>query len=280
LSSPAEPAEPAECAAEPAERDEFYADGLVARIYAPDRPGTLPGLVEVHGGAWNGLSYRSDDALNRELARRGIFVASLEFRQGPEGAYPKSICDVTAGIEWLAANRERFGLTRIGALGNSSGGHQVMLTALLPGEQGFTDVPPDRAARLDFVVLCWPVIDPVARYEWARTAGNRPGLAAKHLDYWGDAETMAEGSPQHVLAGTRHRHLPPALVIQGSDDENLPPGMLDTFVRAYREAGGQIKAEIFEGQGHNFVIRDFASDAARRAVDVISDFILTERPAA
>jgi acetyl esterase len=273
LSSPAD-------LSEPAERDELYADGLVARIYAPDRPVRLPGLVEVHGGAWNGLGYRSDDALNRELARRGIFVASLEFRQGPEGAYPKSIRDVTAGIEWLAANRERFGLTRIGALGNSSGGQQVMLTALLPGEPGFTDVPPARAARLDFVVLCWPVIDPLARYEWARTSGNRPGLAAKHLDYWGDAETMAEGSPQHVLARVRHRHLPSALVIQGSDDENLPAGMLDTFVRAYREAGGQIKAEIFEGQGHNFVIRDFASDAARRAVDVISDFILTGRPAA
>jgi acetyl esterase/lipase len=273
LSSAAEPTEPTE-------RDEFYAEGLVARIYAPDGPGRFPGLVEVHGGAWNGLSYRSDDALNRELARRGIFVASLEFRQGPEGAYPKSVRDVTAGIEWLAANRERFGLTRIGALGNSSGGQQVMLTALLPGEPGFTDVPAERAARLDFVVLCWPVIDPLARYEWARASGDRPQLAAKHRDYWGDAETMADGSPQHVVAGARHRHLPPALMIGGGDDANLPPGMLDAFARAYREAGGQIKAEIFEGQGHNFVIRDFASDAARRAVDVISDFILTERPAA
>jgi hypothetical protein len=56
--------------------------------------------------------------------------------------------------------------------------------------------------------------------------------------------------------------------------------MLDTFVRTYRAAGGQIEAETFEGQGHNFVIRDFATDAARHAVDVISDFILTERPAA
>jgi acetyl esterase/lipase len=124
LSSPAEPAEPAE-------RDEFYADGLVARIYAPGRPGRLPGLVEVHGGAWNGLSYR-----------------------------------------------ERFGLTRIGALGNSSGGHQVMLTALLPGEPGFTDVPADRAARLDFVVLCWPVIDPLARYAWGHDQ-RQPSYAGK-----------------------------------------------------------------------------------------------------
>jgi acetyl esterase/lipase len=265
--------------AEPAEHDEFYSGSLAARIYAPDGPGKFPALVEVHGGAWNGLSYRSDDALNRELARRGIFVASLEFRQGRDGAYPKSIRDVTAGVEWLAANRNRFGVTQIGALGNSSGGHQVMLTALLPGEPGFTQIPADRAVRMDFVVLCWPVIDPLARYQWAIT-GNRPALAGKHLDYWGDAETMAEGSPQHVVAGARYRHLPPVLVIQGSDDENLPQEMLGTFIRTYREAGGQIRAEIFEGQSHNFVIRDFASDDARRAVDVISDFVLTGRPAA
>ena len=266
--------------AQPAEHDEFYTEGLAARIYVPDGPGRFPALAEVHGGAWNGLSYLSDEELNRELARRGIFVASLEFRQGRDGAYPKSLRDVTAGIEWLAANRDRFGLTRIGALGNSSGGHQVMLAALLPGEPAFSEVPLDQATCLDFVVLCWPVIDPLARYEWAKARGNRPELATKHLDYWGDVKTMTEGSPQHVVAEGRHRHLPPVLVIQGGEDENLPPEMLDAFVRTYRGAGGQIKAEVFEGQQHNFVIRDFASDDARRAVDIISDFILSGSRAA
>jgi acetyl esterase len=265
---------------QPAGHDELYAEGLMARIYVPDGPGRFPALAEVHGGAWNGLSYLSDDALNRELAHRGIFVASLEFRQGRDGAYPKSIHDVTAGVEWLAGNRDRFGLTRIGALGNSSGGHQVMLTGLLPGEPGFTEAQPDQAARLDFVVLCWPVIDPAARYEWARTRANRPDLARKHLDYWGDIETMIEGSPQHVVAAGRHRHLPPVLAVQGGDDENLPPEMLDEFARTYRRAGGHITTEMFEGQPHNFVIRHFGSDDARRAVDIISDFVLTGGPAA
>jgi acetyl esterase len=260
-----------------AEYDVFYTEGLVARIYVPDVQGGSPGVVEVHGGGWNGLNYRSDEDLNRELARRGIFVASLEFRQGSDGAYPKSIRDVTAGIEWLAAERDRFGLTRIGVLGNSSGGQQAMLAALLPGAPLFTEVPPQTAVRLDFAVLCWPVIDPLARYEWAKNAGNRPELASKHLDYWRDAESMIDGSPQHVVATGRHLHLPPVLVIQGSEDENLPPEMLDTFVRTYREAGGRIKAEIFEGRSHNFVIRDFTSDDAHRAVDIMSDFILTER---
>jgi acetyl esterase len=268
---------------DPGGYDERYAevDGrrLVARVYVPDGAGPFPGLVEVHGGAWNGLSYLADDALNRELARRGIFVAALEFRQGRDGAYPKSIHDVTAGIEWLADNRDRFGLARIGALGNSSGAHQVMLAALLPGEPGFTERSPARAARLDFVVLCWPVIDPAARYEWARTRGGRPELASRHLDYWTDVETMIEGSPQHVVAGGRYRHLPPALVIQGSDDENLPPEMLPAFVDSYRRAGGQITAMIFENQPHNFVIRDFSAAAARRAVEAVSNFVLTGRPA-
>jgi acetyl esterase/lipase len=263
--------------------DECYARAggrdLVTRIYPPDGPGPFPGLVEVHGGAWNGLSYLADDALNRELARRGIFVAALEFRQGPDGAYPESIRDVTAGIEWLADNRDRFGLTRIGALGNSSGAHQAMLTALLPGEPIFTERTVAQATRLDFVVLCWPVIDPAARYEWARTSGGRPGLVSKHLDYWTDVETMIEGSPQHIVARGQYRHLPPVLAIQGSADENLPPQLLPAFTDSYRRAGGQITAVIFADQPHNFVIRDFASADARRAVGIISDFVLTGRPA-
>jgi acetyl esterase len=269
---------------EPGCYDARYAevDGrpLMARIYAPDGPGPFPGLIEVHGGAWNGLSYLADDALNRELARRGIFVAAVEFRQGRAGAYPKSVRDITAGLEWLADNRHRFRLTRIGALGNSSGGHLAMLAAMMAGESSYTERPSAQAIRLDFVVLCWPVIDPAARYEWARTNGGRPELAAKHLDYWTDTETMMEGSPQHLVAGGRHRHLPPVLVIQGGGDQNLPPEMLPAFVTAYRRAGGQITPVIFDHQPHNFVIRDFASPDALRAVGVVSDFILTGRSAA
>jgi acetyl esterase len=270
--------------AEPACYDVRYAEAdgtpLVARVYAPDGPGPFPGLVEVHGGAWNGLSYLADDALNRELARRGIFVAALEFRQGRDGAYPKSVRDVTAGLEWLADNRDRFRLSRIGALGNSSGGHLAMLAAMMAGDPCFTDRAGADAVRPDFVVLCWPVIDPAARYEWARAIGGRPELAAKHLDYWTDAEEMAAGSPHVLVAAGRHRHLPPTLVIQGGDDQNLPPEMLPAFVAAYQRAGGQITAVIFDGQPHNFVIRDFTSVAARRAVGVVSDFILTGRSAA
>ena len=56
--------------------------------------------------------------------------------------------------------------------------------------------------------------------------------------------------------------------------------MLDEFARTYRRAGGHITTEMFEGQPHNFVSRHFGSDDARRAVDIISDFVLTGGPAA
>jgi acetyl esterase len=253
---------------------------LVARVYRPEGPGPFPGAVEIHGGAWNGLDHLADDALNRELARRGVFVAALEFRQGAEGAFPASVRDVVAGIAWLRENRERFSLSRIGALGNSSGGHQAMLAALMPSEPQLTDAAASAATALDFVVLCWPVLDPVARYEWARAGGNRPDLVVKHLDYWGDVETMAVGSPQHIVAESRYRHLPPVLIVQGDQDENLPPAMVPAFVDAYRGAGGEIVPALFEGRSHNFIIRDFDAAASRRAVDVIVQFIRTDRQVA
>jgi acetyl esterase len=253
---------------------------LVARIYRPEGPGPFPGAVEIHGGAWNGLDHLADDVLNRELARRGIFVAALEFRQGAKGAFPASVRDVVAGIEWLRANRERFSLSRIGALGNSSGGHQAMLAALMPSEPRLTEASASTATALDFVVLCWPVLDPVARYEWARAEGDRPDLAAKHLDYWGDVETMALGSPQHIVAESRYRHLPQVLIIHGDQDENLPPAMVPAFVDAYCGAGGQIVSAPFEGQPHNFIIRDFDAAASRCAFEVIVQFIRTDRQVA
>ena len=250
---------------------------LSARIYRPEGPGPFPGAVEIHGGAWNGLDHLADDALNRELARRGVFVAALEFRQGAEGAFPASVRDVVAGIGWLRENRDRFALSRIGALGNSSGGHLAMLAALMPDEPPLTDASGPAAPALDFVVLCWPVIDPVRRYEWARADGNRPDLAAKHLDYWANVETMALGSPQHIVAESRHRHLPPVLIVYGDQDENLAPGMVPAFVDTYRSAGGLIVPALFEGRPHNFIIRDFDAAPSRRAVEVIAEFIRTDR---
>jgi acetyl esterase len=250
---------------------------LLARWHRPAGAGPFPAVVHVHGGVWNNGSRESDAALCRALATAGIVVVSLDFRQAPQARYPRSITDIHYGLRWVKAGAARLA-TRpdwVGGLGVSSGGHQLLLAALRPDDPRYARIgltgAPDVAATVAFAVLCWPVTDPLARYHWAVRTG-RQELVALHEAYWGSADAMAEGNPLRVME-SRDAAPPPALLVYGSRDHNIPATLTEQFVDAYRTAGGELIAERFEGMPHGFVRVEPGSAAAARAVAVITDFI-------
>ena len=67
--------------------------------------------------------------------------------------------------------------------------------------------------------------------------------------------------------------LPPALLLQGTNDDNLPADSADRFAAAYTKRGGVIPVEKFPGQPHTFVSRDPTSEASRKALALIVDFV-------
>ena len=67
--------------------------------------------------------------------------------------------------------------------------------------------------------------------------------------------------------------MPPALLLQGTNDDNLPPDSADRFAAAYAKRGGQIQVEKFPGEPHTFVSRDPTSAASRKALAMIVDFV-------
>src|SRR5271167_3388533 len=69
----------------------------------------------------------------------------------------------------------------VGIMGSSSGGHQAMLAAMRPNDPRYSEsrLPagsPAVDASVSYVVVYWPVIDPLARYHYARRlkAGGKP----------------------------------------------------------------------------------------------------------
>lgn len=186
---------------------------LLARLYLPQGAGPFPLLAEVHGGAWCRGDRLDEDRLNQALARRGIAVAALDFRMPPQAGYPASIADVNYGVRWLKSRAPQWRIRpeMVGLMGLSSGAHQAVLAAMRPRDPRYAALPVTGAAagidaRAAFVVMCWPVIDPLGRYHYALElqASGRPYPEAidrvipDHLKYWGGEEEMAEGSP--VLA--------------------------------------------------------------------------------
>jgi acetyl esterase/lipase len=92
-----------------------------------------PAVVLVHGGGWSaGDKFLLAD-IGQRLAGLGYVTFAVNYRLAPQFVYPAAVDDVRAAVRWVRAPAQvkRFGVdpARIGALGDSAGGHLVALLA-------------------------------------------------------------------------------------------------------------------------------------------------------
>jgi acetyl esterase len=260
---------------------------LLATIYQPEGLGPFPMMVAVHGGAWNLGSRSSTDTICRELASSGVVVAAVDFRLAPDHPYPAQVQDVNFACRWLKLHAREFNgdAAAVGVWGSSSGGHTALLCAMRPRDMRYSALRLDTDAEMDgsfqFVITCWGVIDPWARYVFAQTtpaAGSGFGGAELKLrqtmNYFGDEATIHEGNPQEMLERSEAQELPPVLIVQGTEDMNIPLTLPQRFAPVYRTAGGTIQVEWFPGQAHEFTRRP--GPATTRAINVMKQFVASQ----
>jgi acetyl esterase len=249
----------------------------LARIYQPQGSGPFPTIVDVHGGAWQNGDRLNNAGVDRALAAKGIVVAAIDFRQPPEAGYPASICDVNLAVRWLKAHAVEFkGTATVGAFGNSSGGHQVVLSAMRPRHAAYSSLPlanhPAIDASVAYVVAAWPVICPLYRFNYAKRIDNQHHIQA-HMDYWGNEAAMAEGSPQTIIEKDAEVDLPPVLFLLKKDDKNHPLEMQQRFIASYRERGGPIEVHTFDGLPEHRMVPSPEQPETMRFIDIVSGFI-------
>lgn len=247
------------------------------RIYQPKGPGPFPAIIDVHGGAWHNGDRLNNAGIDRALAANGILVAAVDFRQPPEAGYPASLCDVNLATRWLKAHAPEFnGMRKAGAFGNSSGGHQVVLSALRPRHPAYATLPlqghPELDASLAYVIAGWPVICPLYRFRFAKELDRQEHVQA-HIDYWGTEEAMAEGSPQTILDRKETSDLPPLLMLLKANDKNHPLEMQEKFIASYKRSGGAIEVDTFEGLPEHRLAPAPSQPETMRLIDTITAFI-------
>jgi acetyl esterase len=249
----------------------------LARIYQPQGTGPFPTIVDVHGGAWHNGDRTNNAGIDQTLAARGIVVAAVDFRQPPEAGYPASVCDINLAVRWLKLHAAEFnGTTAVGAFGNSSGGHQVVLNALRPWHPAYSALllpnHPEINATLAYVIAGWPVIDPLYRFRYAKES-NREELIKAHIDYWRTEEAMAEGSPQTIIEQDEQVDLPPILMLLKANDRNHPLEMQERFISSYRKRGGAIEVQTFDGLPEHRMVPSPSQPETMRVIETIMAFI-------
>jgi acetyl esterase len=121
-------------------------------------------------------------------------------------------------------------------------------------------------------VLCWPIVDPLERYRWAK-AHDKSEIVSGHQDYWLTEAAMSDGNPQRLLEDGHPRSLPPILILQGTGDQSIPFQIVERFSRTYERAGGLSRLHLFDGEPHLFLRRVRDEMEPARAMELIIDFV-------
>ena len=249
---------------------------LMARIYQTQGAGPFPALLDLHGGAWNNKDRTANSMMDESLARGGILVVAVDLTRAPEATYPASVQDANYGVRWLKFKAQEWNgdAATIGALGSSSGGHEVELMAMRPHDPRYNAHKLAEAPNIDaavaYVATRSPVSNPYERYLNAERLG-RAEMMQNSKKYFNPWETIHEANPQEILDRGEKVALPPLLIMQGELDDNVRPAVQEKFANSYRAAGGDCQYELFVGCEHLWI--DEPGPMTDRAHEMVKNFI-------
>ncbi len=222
-------------------------------IYLPKKSICQTAVVVIPGGGYSALAA---DHEGRQpalwLNSLGIAAFVLEYRLGPNYHYPAQLLDAQRAIRSVRANAERFKIApdRIGVWGFSAGGHLASLTGTHfdAGDAGASD-PIERAnSRPDFMILEYPVIEPL-------------GSAAE----WSFKELLGEHPSEELVRSVSTdlqvtKATPPTFLQLSTDDDIVSPENGVRFYMALLKAGVPAELHIYQSGGHGYGLAALNAD--------------------
>ena len=199
-----------------------------------------PAIVYIHGGGWTKGDKRGKGiGAVLHYAAKGYVCISVNYRLDVD----KKACveDVKCATRWLRAHAEEYNLDpdRIGAAGNSSGGHLALMLAVCPASAGLEGDGPyqEHSSMVQSAHCSSTPIMPGFR-----------GLRGKPAD-----PDVQKIQPMTYVSGD----VPPLYFIHGTEDTKAPVRFLDDFVKALREAGAKdiTYKRYADGTGHGAYVK-------------------------
>lgn len=202
--------------------------------YPKDASAPTPAIIHIHGGGWIGGSYH-DNSIDAR-ARRGYFMASIEYRLSNVAQWPAQIQDCKCAVRWLRANAAKYNVDpdRIGVIGDSAGGHLVDCLGTMAGVKNFEGDGgyPGVSSTVQAVVDFYGPTDFVTPEIYTDEAKSlTTGLFGVTRDQ--NPALWKSGSPVFYVQPND----PPFLIIHGDADTLVPLAQSQVFVDALKKAG-------------------------------------------
>jgi acetyl esterase/lipase len=218
----------------------------------------VPLVVYIHGGGWAGLD--KTEGFANGLVHRGFAVARVDYRLSGEAIWPAQIYDCKAAVRWLRAHASDYGCggDKIGAMGDSAGGHLVSMLGLTNGNPQFEgdEGTPGVSSSVQAVADYFGPSD----------------LTTLGIHVAGDAvPRLLGGLPADMMSTARqaspifniNSQAPPFVIVHGDADQIVPVQQSIDLYNALIKAGVDAQLYVIKGKPHG------AND--EHAMDLVSD---------
>jgi acetyl esterase/lipase len=244
---------------QPSQTDVVYgtADGqkLLLDVYQPPGAGPHPGVMLIHGGGWRSGDKGGERVTGGLLSKAGFACFSVNYRLAPKHPHPAQVQDCARAVRWIRARAAEYGVDpeRIGALGQSAGGHLSLMLGTIKPDDYQTDDDPNKglSAKVQCVVDYFGPADFTEKGSWQPHAepilrGFLGAPRAQAPDKWADASPVC-----HVTKGAA-----PTLIIQGDADRLVLPAQSQAMKATLDKAGVECELIMVSGGGHGLLNGD------------------------
>jgi acetyl esterase/lipase len=208
---------------------------------SPDKP--RPAIVVIHGGGWVEGDKSSFSTTNNpppgnilDFAKLGFVAATINYRMSGEAPFPAALDDCQSAVRWLRAHAGEYHVNtdRIGAYGNSAGGHLALLLGMIDPAAGLDQHEPyaGQSSLVQAAVSDSGPIDLLTQHEHNQLRG----VIEKFMGGPPQGPRLAEyrrASPVSYVSGK----IPPLLLIYGEADTQVDVTLTDQFVAALSRSG-------------------------------------------
>lgn len=239
-----------------------------------DRP--APGLMLVHGGAWQVGDPGQLRGYGFLIGREGYVCVIPQYRLTTEATWPAQLHDVKAALRWMRTHADDLGLDpdRIAVSGHSSGGHLALMLAGTPNHPLLDgDTAGDRPTGLTAAQrkpLTDTSVGAVASF-YGPTRLEPGGAMLKQsvealMGAGANPERYAEASPSTHLGS----EFPPTILLHANRDELVPVAQSVELFDALRALDVPCELHTFDGCPHMY---DGARDLSRISASLVVSFL-------
>ncbi len=252
-------------------------DGIslyIQLILPYDRTENIPLVIYVPGSAFRWQNVKRVIPSISLLANRGVAIAMVQYRGTEVSPFPAQMLDTKAAVRFMKINAQKYGLNpdNVYLMGDSSGGHTVLMAGLTAGiekfeEEIYSEVSSSVKGIID---LYGPTDITKMNDELSSLSHIEPdspeGCLIGRLNVLEHPELTGPTVVMNYIDSARE--IPPILILHGTNDELVPFGqscmLYDKLVKCNK------KATFYAIENAHHGGREFWSN---QVLDIIEEFV-------